>query len=273
MFVARPSFDRDILESNLRLEDKGFNQARRDLHQKNFLIVRGLERSSFARLCATAALGLPPEDQVQLLDTFIECSLAKYQMATHVGSAMTIELFGERHELVPEDKDYVVSEHNWALGYFAALARRKMAVVRQFCEIDLDVVRDRDRTKGGPHSLLFAKFLQRLFVKGEPHGKNLLAAAQAIQPDAMPEATYDHALHVDGPLIDLFVPIFSGDADDFDAMLQKALELHVKYWQRQPRNFLEGLVSVPLTALAVMAKDYDLEFRQRSDLLLLHLID
>ena len=89
----------------------------------------------------------------------------------------------------------------------------------------------------------------------------------------MPEPTYDYALHIDGPLIDMFVPLLSDDKEDFNAMLIQALEYHKKYWSREQKNIVGGLVSLPITALAVMAKDYGFHVDHTSDYLLQFLID
>ena len=273
MHISRNAIDEEILESNIVLNDENIQSFKEELSQNNFLVVRGIEQNSFANLCSAAALSYSVERQSAYLDMFVESSLAKYQMATHVGTEVTVSLLGNQYQVVAPDKNYSASEGNWMLGYMAALAARKMDVVRSFCAIDLDVVRQSEGTVGGRYSALFSTFLQRLFQKGEPHGKNLLAAANEIKADAMPEPTYDYALHIDGPLIDMFVPLLSDDKEDFNAMLIQALEYHKKYWSREQKNIVGGLVSLPITALAVMAKDYGFHVDHTSDYLLQFLID
>lgn len=273
MHISRNPIDEEILETNIGLNDENIRAFKDELAQENFLVVRGLERTSLENLCSAAALSYPVERQAAYLDLFIESSLAKYQMATHVGTEISVSMCGNRYQVVPADKDYLVTDQNWMLGYMAALARRKMDIVHSFCAIDLDIVRQKDGTTGGQYSQLFASFLQRLFRKGEPHGKNLLAAANRIKEDEMPAPTYDYALHVDGPLIDLFVPILSDDKEDFNAMLVQALQAHKKYWSTEPKNIPDGLLSLPITALAVMARDYGFPIDHTSDYLLQFLVD
>ena len=229
MFVKRHPFKTEVIESNIVLNDENIDSYLKKLNSGNFLLIRGLERLAFENFCNSAAVVSPVDKQLYYLDLFIDASLAKYQMATNVGIPIIISFQGNQHEVIAEDKEYSVSDQNWVLGYMAALARRKMAVVHAFCDINLDIVFQKDETKGGIYSLLFAKFLQRLFIKGEPHGQNLLAAANEIKEGSMPDETYNYALHIDGPLIDLFTPIFTNDEKDFNKMLFDALDLHKKY--------------------------------------------
>lgn len=273
MHISRNPINKQIIGSNIGLNDGNIEFFLEQLGQGNYLVIRGLEQSSFANLCNAAALGYPVDKQSYYLDMFIDSSLAKYQMATNVGKEIAINFLGKQYHVTPPDKNYSVTEQNWLSGYMAALARRKMDIVQSFCEIDLDIVSAKDETRGGEYSLLFARFLQRLFKQGEPHGKNLLAAANKIKEDEMPKPTYEYALYIDGPVIDMFTPIFTGDKKDFNDMLLKALELHKKYWATQQENMVDGLISLPITALTVMAKDYDFNIDHTSDYLLQFLID
>jgi hypothetical protein len=273
MHIARNPINKQIIENNIGLNDGSINFFLKEIEQKNYLVIRGLEQSSLANLCNAAAVEHPIDKQAYYLDMFIDASLAKYQMATNIGKEITINFLGKQHQVVPPAKNYSVSEQNWITGYMAALAQRKMAIVKLFCDIDLDLVHQNKKTQGGEYSLLFAKFLKRLFNKGEPHGKNLLAAANKIQENEMPASTYDYALHIDGPVIDMFTPILINDKNDFNRLLLQALELHKKYWTKQQENLVDGLISLPITALTVMAKNYDFDIDHTSDYLLQFLID
>lgn len=273
MFIKRHPFQTEILESNIVLNDNNIDSYLKELKESNFLLIRGLERLSFENFCYSAALAYPIEKQLYYLDLFIEASLGKYQMATNIGKSLSINFQEIHHEVTPDDKNYSVSDQNWMLGYMAALARRKMDAVHAFCDINLDIVNQQDETTGGTYSLLFTKFLQRLFLKGEPHGQNLLAAVNEIKEDKMPDGTYNYALHIDGPLIDMFTPILTNDEKDFNEMLLDALNLHKKYWSKEQKNIPNGLISLPITAITVMAKDYGFKIEHTSEYLIQYLID
>ncbi len=116
-------------------------------------------------------------------------------------------------------------------------------------------------------------FLQRLFEKGEPHGQNLLAVVNEIKKDKMPEPTYDYALLIDGPVIDMFTPLMMHSEKEFNEMCLHALECHKKYWNNQQPNTFEGLISLNITALTVMAKDYDFKIEHTSDYIVQSLVD
>lgn len=94
-----------------------------------------------------------------------------------------------------------------------------------------------------------------------------------MAPEKMPEATYDYALHIDGPLVDTLTPMLMADPEGFNASLGEALVLHATYWTRELRNSTDGFISVALTALAVTAFDQGLPIDQRSDYLLAFLLD
>ncbi|MBL4674759.1 MAG: immunity 49 family protein [Mucilaginibacter sp.] len=273
MHVSRNPIDAQVIVNIIKSNDDNINNYFEQLQAGNFLVVRGIERLSLDNLYNSAALNYPVDKQLYYLDLFIDASLAKYQMLGNIGRQITISLSGTSYLMVPPDKNYWVSEQNWLLGYMAALAHRKMAIVKLFCAVDLDLVHQKKDTKGGEYILLFAKFLQRLFINGEPHADRLLAASGAIKEGTMPESTYEYALYTDGPLMDIFKSIFVDDEKEFNERLLEALELHKKYWAKQPANSVRGLLSLPLTALCVMAKDYDFKIDHTSDYLLQFLID
>nr|WP_068890812.1 immunity 49 family protein [Pedobacter panaciterrae] len=272
MHITRHTFNKEIVENNIILNDKNINLFINELNN-NHLVIRGLEKLSFQNLCYSASLQYPVDKQLFYLDLFIDASLAKYQIATNIGTPIEINLAGNKYNVAAEDLDYSISDQNWITGYMAALARRKMTIVHAFCDIDLDIVNQKDISKGGIYSLLFAKFLQRLFLKGEPHGQSLLALVSEMKKDKMPEPTYDYALFIDGPLIDMFTPIIMNDEKDFNETLLNALEFYKQYWSKKQKNIPDGLISLPITALTVMAKDYDLNINHTSDYLLQYLID
>jgi hypothetical protein len=267
MHVARHPFEPEIVANRARLDEKSLASYRKDIESGNYLLFRGIERISRENVHDVVALQRPIDEQLRALDLFVDASLAKYQMATNVGRPVRIDFLGTQYEVVADDNDYSVSLKNWSLGYLAALARRRMPIVHAFCQIDLDLVARKTKTKIGAYNTPFARFLQRLFVKGEPHGKNLLAVADEIRQDAMPEALYDHALRIDGSLVDTFTSVLTQDATRFNASLLVALERYKSYWSTKQVNYPDGLISLPLTALVVMAKDHDLDVVHTSDYL------
>lgn len=267
----RHDFDRSIIETNLASNDESIADYLEEIEGGNHLLVRALPRLTYANLCSAAALGMETERQLRYLDLYIDASLAAHRMSLAVGAPMTIELAGRSYDVVPPDKDYSVSDQSWLAGYFAARARRNAGAIAAFCALDLDLVQQKSTTTGGAYSLRLARFFQRLLVRGEPHGASLLAIVAEITPDRMPDPTYDYALHIDAPLVDMMTPILMDDSADFNAMLADALALHAKYWTREPRNFTEGFVSVAITALAVIAIDQGLVVDQRSEYLLSYL--
>ncbi len=231
-----------------------------------------MSRLALQNLGNAVGISLSEDEQLKYLDYFIESGLAACQMAVNVGKEIKIVFHKQEYIIIPEEKNYTVSDKSWIAGYLACIARRDMITRKAYCEIDLDMLENKSQTKGGQYSLYFAKFLQRLFLKAEPHGKNLLAAANEIKKDKMPEPTYEYALYNDGPLIDMYTPILMNDEKDFNAMLLNALELHKKYWQKEPADPL-GLISLPITALTVMAKDYDFKIEHTSDYIVQSLVD
>lgn len=273
MHVARQPFDPEIVANRARLDATSLASYRKDFEGGNLRLIRGIERLALENVHDLVALQRPIDEQLRALDLFLDASLAKYQMATHVGRAVTIDFAGRQYEVVADDLDYSISLKNWSLGYLTALARRRMPLVHAFNQIDLELVASKTSVQIGAYYTPFARFLQRLFLKGEPHGKNLLAVTELIRQDAMPEGIYDYALRIDGSLVDLFTFVLTHEAEEFNAALLVALERYRAYWSKQPANYPDGLISLPLTALVVMAKDHDLAVVHSSDFLLGALTD
>ncbi len=273
MHIASNSFDKEIILKNYELNEISLGDYINDFEKGENLIIRGICNRALENLNYAGALKLEAKKVKYYVNLFAEASLVKYQMATHAGVNITASFLEKKYQITAPDKNYTVSDQGWSKSYMAALACRRMDIVHSLCEIDLDVVQAKTKTTGGIYSLLFAKFLQRLFKKAESHGQNLLAAANEIKKDKMPDSTYEYALHIDGPVIDIFTPLLMKDENDFNAMLLNAFELHKSYWANQQANLADGLISIPLTAMAVMAKDYDFKIEHTSDYIIQSLVD
>ncbi len=163
MYIVRNEIDKEILRQLILLNDGNINLFLTELDNKNYLVIRGLEKLSFQNFCMAVSMEYPVDKQLYYLDMFIEASMAKYQMATNTGKMIAIDFAGNIYKFVPEEKDYTVSEQNWIRGFMAALARRKMKTVHAFCAINLDIVNQKKKTKGGEYSVLFASLFAKAF--------------------------------------------------------------------------------------------------------------
>ncbi len=273
MHIERNLFNRQIITENLEgnIDDTPVYLTNIIKNGKYF-VLSGLSDSYLESFYYTATLNEDSGKTKDLLLKFIETVICKYQLALNVDKNVKIIFQGTEYDVIPEDKNYLVSDHNWTIAYMAALACRDMESVHKMCEIDLDAVGAKTNTTGGVYSLLFAKFLQRFFNKAEPHGKNLLAAANEIKEDKMPDSTYDYALYIIGPLIDMYNSILFNKKEEFNQNLLTALKNHKTYWSRKQENLPEGLVSLPITGLCVMAKDYNFPVEHTSDYIITSLL-
>jgi len=79
----------------------------------------------------------------------------------------------------------------------------------------------------------------------------------AIDPNIHEGEREEYLFHIKGSELNLYVSIFSDDANKYNEYLAKAIRNHRKYWgeTENKRYTSQGWISYPLTAASVIAKD------------------
>ena len=115
-----------------------------------------------------------------------------------------------------------------------------------------------------PFNFALADLLKAVFTSGSDLEGALEQALVTSDPDDYPDDdAFIYASHIEWPIPSILTAIFSEDGqDEYNEEMEKALLLHKEYYSDPERiNDPEGAISIPLTAMAVIAKqlsNYDL---------------
>ena len=270
MHIYRHSFSKTDVKHHFESAQKDVKMLLEVFSEGYYFALRDLYLSALQKYCYSIIFEEKMQDIYANLELFNQTALGLYQMATHVGQPVVFEFGTQSYEWIPEDVDYMVTDQGFITAYMAAIIAGDMERIRKLNEIDLDAIQKLSNAKGGVYSFYFAKFLQRLFEKGAPHLQLLLKSSEALKESSMPGAIFDFALRINGPVIDLFTSLLTADEKNFNRQLQHALELHKKYYSQSDEYSIvsEGLVSLPLSALKILALNQGLKVDITSDYLI-----
>lgn len=270
MHLSRHHFNKKNVENQYSSAKEYVERYLGKFSGGRYFILRDLYLRSLQKYCYSIALEENKNTIEENLMLFNDTALGLYQMATNIGKPIVFEFGKKTYQWVPEDVDYMITDQGFITAFMTAIITGDMNRIRRLNEIDLDIVQNLTTTRGGIYTFHFAKFLQRLFEKGAPHLELLLKSSEALKETSMPGAIFDFALRINGPIIDLFTSLLTADEKNFNRQLQYALELHKKYYSQSDEYSIisEGLVSLPLSALKILALNQGLKVDITSDYLI-----
>jgi hypothetical protein len=269
MHIARHPIDKHVIATSYKSYQSLKNDAL-SLFDEDKTAVRVLS-GYFASLfyCSTVTES-DVEKRLEWLDLFIEASDAQYKMAVNIGADTRFEFMNATFELSPPRKNYLVTDVGWTEAYMAAIVRQNGNAIDQLATNDLNEIRRQEKANGFEYSFLFAQFLQHLYEKGYDLGNHLLKVSDASLKVPKTSPLYDYMLDIAGPQIDLVTYVLLKDEENFNAKLKTALLSFREYYERQGDQGQvdpSGLVSIPLSAIVVLAKDVGLAIKHTSDYL------
>ncbi len=215
----------------------------------------------------SAAIGDEPEPDLGALDLFIEASIASYKIALNPGQEVTFTFRKRPYRAVAKRKVSVTTQ-GWINAFQAAIARRDRDAISQLAALNLDEVQQLEKRNplkplGVDH--YYARLLKGLFKKGSACRPYLAKMTEACE--RVPEASPIHRFTRDlaRPEVNLLTSLMNKDEAGFNSALEEALKSHRRYFTRVALRDPYGTVSLPLSALVVMAQDAGMTIEHTSD--------
>jgi len=172
------------------------------------------------------------------------------------------------HVLVTGQRDKVnASYKTWLTAFYISILARKLDIegILYLDSIDYSVFKSAESGPAlTPFNFALADLLKAVFTSGSDLEGALEQALVTSDPDDYPDDdAFIYASHIEWPIPSILTAIFSEDEqDEYNEEMEKALLLHKEYYSAPERiNDPEGAISIPLTAMAVIAKqlsNYDL---------------
>ncbi len=163
-----------------------------------------------------------------------------------------LEVIGKKN---PENAEHPV----WLLALYAAIIVRNQEAIDFLTTIDNEVfVNSNYGNQRKPFDYALADLLKGLFNPNADLAHLLEQAYVTSNPDDYPiDEAYLYASRLKWPLVSIIEAIFTEDAEQaYNSAMEKALLLHQEYYSDEERMWNDrGAISIPLTAMAVIAKE------------------
>ena len=163
-----------------------------------------------------------------------------------------LEVIGKKN---PENAEHPV----WLLALYAAIIVRNQEAIDFLTTIDNEVfVNSNYGNQLKPFDYALADLLKGLFNPNADLAHLLEQAYVTSNPDDYPiDEAYLYASRLKWPLVSIIEAIFTEDGEQaYNSAMEKALLLHQEYYSDEERMWNDrGAISIPLTAIAVIAKE------------------
>jgi len=163
-----------------------------------------------------------------------------------------LEVIGKKN---PENAEHPV----WLLALYAAIIVRNQEAIGFLTTIDNEVfVNSNYGNQLKPFDYALADLLKGLFNPNADLAHLLEEAYVTSNPDDYPiDEAYLYASRLKWPLVSIIEAIFTEDGEQaYNSAMEKALLLHQEYYSDEERMWNDrGAISIPLTAMAVIAKE------------------
>ncbi|WP_232833114.1 immunity 49 family protein [Nocardiopsis sp. TNDT3] len=155
---------------------------------------------------------------------------------------------------------YCTNASNWLTAFFLAVVCRDQKRYRELCEISVDRLREAGESEGtqyNPFTYHWISALQAFVLNRPGLGEELLAAMELSAPDRAGIGSPELLGMIVFPPMNAFLRLVERDTEKFNDALAQGLELFRDYQISDAKRAqdIEGVVSLPLLALACLAYD------------------
>ncbi|MBD0409658.1 immunity 49 family protein [Pseudoalteromonas distincta] len=195
-----------------------------------------------------------------------QMALAAFQSNASVGKPFIVAYDNDFIEVIGEADDYSTKVEVWLPALYSAIILRNKKAIDFLITIDNSVFAEASLgEQNRPFDYAFVDLLKAVFTPGANLASAIEKALVASNPDDYEDFAYLYASRLKWPLVDIIMAIFSDEGEHaYNKEMKKALLLHKEYFNTgkdSRRADRRGAISIPLTAMAVLAKDvkgYDL---------------
>jgi len=169
----------------------------------------------------------------------------------------------------------ILHASGWIDAFYLGLLARSKENLDALCRVPVQVLRQ-STTSDLEFRFSFVETLQAMHLQ-RPNGdvgELLLRSLEQTDPDRYDLRDPDWVLSLDVQQLGLLGRFLSGDKKAFEAALVKAVQSHKQYWSKNTdrKRDSSGFLSIPLTAIASLAYDYDFRFDIDSEYLPMRLV-
>lgn len=192
---------------------------------------------------------------LDILRVMMETSIGNYRLLENPGKKIELSLLGRKFSLTGNGKAAFTGTSTWLRAYFSAIILRDQAALLQLANVPLKLL-DKGGITSDPIDYALVNFYKSIFISDSPLGKLFVKAIEATEPSQLSPKRARFVSEIVFPALNMLRFLFPPDGKKYEMAMEKALHLHKKYYSEpQLRQKSEGMISLPLTAIAVLAND------------------
>ncbi|WP_417360707.1 immunity 49 family protein [Gallaecimonas pentaromativorans] len=196
-------------------------------------------------------LSSPHQTCIRHLNLVKELGAANFAYVINEGITFKTHIDGHTIELTGQPKTDYVDTDSWIKVHCAAVMLRDFDAVN-ILNLVSEATFISANLRPDSFDLALVDILKGIF-QGDSDLATLLE--KALLCDDIDDMRLPYAHHILSPLLPLVRCIFTANAEaEFNQELREAVAMHKAYWSKDELE-AQGWVSLPLTALAVIAKD------------------
>ena len=276
MSVARHEIPLDVIEPRLTSTREGLpvfiEGARRDPNNLSLLLGNALDLAAGASVVDP---GSP--DVARGLQLAARAGATLFAVAASEGRPVQVTL-GDSAPVTFSGKVDRSLAHatRWVTAFCLGLICREMKALDALCAVPTKLLRG-SSTRCPEYVYLTVDALRNLFTRAQGRDVTtsaILAAMNATDPRRDDVRAPDWTLHLDVPFLELLFFVHGNDAAEFAPRLEKALEMHRKFWSSDDgqRRSWNGFLAINLLGLAALAHERDIAFEVDSEYLPMRLV-
>ncbi len=180
-----------------------------------------------------------------------------FQLSLNDGKAFMLDFDNGVLPVTGQYKNCYTGANHWLKAFYLAIIMRDMKAIGILSQVSEDIFKADEQGSENFDNQLAALF-KAIFNPEANFAEQLVITTASFIPDEFTKARFGYVSRLFWPQLAIIQAIFTpGSEDKFNELMKEALKLHKEFWKKKSQSAAaEGVISLPLTALAVLAHDH-----------------
>ncbi len=180
-----------------------------------------------------------------------------FQLSLSNGKEFMMDIDDGTIPVTGEYKNCFTNANYWLKAFYLAIIMRNMKAVGILSQVSEDIFKADEQGSNNFDNQLAALF-KAIFNPAANFAEQLVITTASFIPDEFTKPRFGYVSRLFWPQLAIIQAIFTpGSEDKFNELMKEALKLHKEHWKQKSKSkAAEGVISLPLTALAVLAHDH-----------------
>ncbi|ATD09182.1 immunity 49 family protein (plasmid) [Pseudoalteromonas piscicida] len=266
-----------MVKNHYSYAKRTYDRANKLYEKSNSIFLETLQKNGCHTLSTFASLNLEEMFPLEVLESpgsdkawhyiarALQLKLAIFQFNESPDSIFKFAYDNEVIELSGQLSPQYANIFNWQKALFCAIITRNQTAIDYLITVDNSVFKSAKYSEQLlPFDFAYVDLLKAIFTPSADLNQAIEKALIASDPnDCSEDDVYLYSSRLEWPIVSVILGIFTDDSGtEYNQAVESASALHNEYYNTDDRRYsLDGAISIPLTAMASLAKDikgYDL---------------